>query len=64
MEDRGIQSSKKDDYPAEGIPVTDKFKPDERVLQYMRHDDCYRHHVRILADMGDPMHAYIMGFYC
>ncbi len=64
MEDRGIQSSKKDDYPAEGIPVTGKSKPDERVLQQMGHDDGYRHHVRILADMGDPIHAYIMGCYC
>lgn len=48
MEDRWKQHSKKDD----------------RVLQQMGHDGGYRHHVRTLADMGDPMHAYIMGCYC
>ena len=64
MEDRWKQSLKNDNYWAEGIPATGKFKPSERVLHQMEHDDGYRHHVHTLADLGDPMHAYIMGEYC
>ena len=64
MKDKEKRESKKDESPTVEIPTMGKFKPGERFLQKMGDDDGYRHHVRTLADMGDPLHAYIMGCYC